>query len=1122
MINTLHISALGGLDILANGQSVGELLPRKSVALLVYLTYHSGTQPREHIRALLWGDELVSGATNVRVMLTKLRDRLGPFVEITRRSVGLASGCTVWVDARDIEQQLGALLPMLPAQSNLSPSLEHALLQGLALYQGEFLAGFLLPHAAQFNAWVISERARLVTLVDRAYTALTDYYLVGGYHDVGVEVARQWLQVDAGNEAAARSVMRLLHRSHRNEEALTCYEELRRELWTRHHAKPARETQELCQLIAAHQEKVGSTTPLTAAADGPDQRQFPNNLPMLLHHMVGRDDELNWLEQQVISPSNRLLTLTGLGGVGKTHLAQELAHRLLERDDKLAIFANGVFFVRLENTPRAELLAEHIASSINIVMDSPQAAQHQLLDFLRDKQMLLILDNFEHLIATPDLVLEILHHSPRVKVMVTSREPLNFVGERIVEVSGLAHPESDESVTHLHLYPACRLFIEQAFFSQPGTPAPEAAEAIVRICRILNGLPLGIQLAAALTRVFSCRYIADAIERNLDFLSTSMRNVPERQRSLRAVYDSSWQLLAADEQDAYARLAVFEDGFTADAAAEVATVSTALLLALVYRSLVQVVSSPYADPRVISDKRYRLHPVLHQYIVEALAKRPALLADTRKRHARFFGALVQKHDLVRGDAFFATNLQTVRTELQNLRAAWRYGVETRCLDGLYTLAWNLTHFYSFQGPFTEAEELLRMAAEVSPGWEHAGYEVPEVLRFLAEVQACQALIFNRSARYQLAEQVANRVLLLPPAVVDRETCAVAALEAGRASFFRGEFARARKLLEQAVTIALEEKVAYWVIRAQVMLSRVLLYTGEHEQSIAQSLAAVHASRVHSLPLDEARALNQLGISYYYQGRYQAAQTCFNQVLEISQAVGDRTTLILTINALGAITHQLGDYTRARIYYNQALAMQTESGDLSAKAKVVANLGLNAHQAGSQETALRYLNEALELAIQLGMRDEQAYALTCLGNVLHALHREEDALRTFLDALALRRSLGQTQQAMADLAGLAQLAVAAGDLAQAHAYADEMVPMLTHPGFAVAVDFLRVYWDCYTALVATADPRAGALLIEARRRLMRRADQIDSDELRHSYLWNVSIHRAIQEECARLGVDDANP
>jgi tetratricopeptide (TPR) repeat protein len=203
-------------------------------------------------------------------------------------------------------------------------------------------------------------------------------------------------------------------------------------------------------------------------------------------------------------------------------------------------------------------------------------------------------------------------------------------------------------------------------------------------------------------------------------------------------------------------------------------------------------------------------------------------------------------------------------------------------------------------------------------------------------------------------------------------------------------------------------------------------------------------------------------------------------------------------------------------------MQTESGDLSAKSKVLANLGLNAHQAGSQELALQYLSEALELAIQLGMKDEQAYTLTCLGNVLHALHREEDAMRSFRDGLALRRSLGQTQQAMSDLAGLAQLAVVAGDLAQAHAYADEMVPVLTQPGFAVAVEFLRVYWDCYTALVATGDPRARALLVEARQRLMRRAEQIDSDELRQSYLGNVRVHRSIQEECSRVGVDDANP
>ena len=338
------------------------------------------------------------------------------------------------------------------------------------------------------------------------------------------------------------------------------------------------------------------------------------NLPAPRTSFVGRASELDEIDRLLEDPDCRLLTLVGPGGAGKTRLALEAAARRIER------YPHGVHFVPLVSVASPEFLAPAVAESIQFAVDGAHSgfsAQEQLLDYLGERSTLLVLDNFEHLVEGADLLGEIIERAPKVELLTTSRERLNVQSEWVLDVHGLGLAENGNGGSG-----ALRLFVERATQVEPGFSLDddERVEAR-RICRLVEGLPLGIELAASWVSVLSCAEIADEIEQNIDFLATSMRDVPERHRSLRAAFDQSWRLLSGEQQDVLARLSVLRGDYGREAAAAVADADLRLLSDLVSKSLVR--RSDFG--------RYELHELLRQYSAEKLAAESpdALASDPR-------------------------------------------------------------------------------------------------------------------------------------------------------------------------------------------------------------------------------------------------------------------------------------------------------------------------------------------------------------------------------------------------------------------------------------------------------------------------------------------------------------
>ena len=410
------------------------------------------------------------------------------------------------------------------------------------------------------------------------------------------------------------------------------------------------------------------------------------NLPAPRTSFVGRTEELASIDRMLDEPDCRLLTLVGPGGVGKTRLALEAAARRIDR------YQHGVHFVPLVGVPAPDLLAPAVAESLQFQVDNAHsaiAARDQLVDFLRERATLLVLDNFEHLLDARDLLTEVIERAPQVELLTTSRERLQVQSEWVLDLEGLGNGAGNGSGHgRTRDSAAVRLFVDRARQVDSGyTLTDDERPHVERVCHLVNGMPLGIELAAAWVSMLPCAEIADEIERNLGFLETSMSDVPERHRSLRAAFDQSWRLLLDDERRVFSRLAVFRGSFARDAAAAVAGAGLAELHGLVSKSLV----------RRAGLGRFEVHELLRQYAEERLTAQPSELADARESHAHFYlgmllaraGALVGAHMMEARDE--------LRVELDNVRVAAEWAVTHWSEDDVRAVFSSLQVFYWAHG-----------------------------------------------------------------------------------------------------------------------------------------------------------------------------------------------------------------------------------------------------------------------------------------------------------------------------------------------------------------------------------------------------------------------------------------
>ncbi|MGZ8740212.1 MAG: ATP-binding protein [Gaiellaceae bacterium] len=678
------------------------------------------------------------------------------------------------------------------------------------------------------------------------------------------------------------------------------------------------------------------------------------NLPAPRTSFVGRAAELDEIDRLLGDPDCRLLTLVGPGGAGKTRLALEAAARRVNR------YPHGVHFVPLASVASPDFLAPALAEAIQFAVDGAHSgfsAQEQLLDYLSERSTLLVLDNFEHLLEGSGLLREVIERAPHVELLTTSRERLNLQSEWVFDVEGLGLAENGNGSAS-----AVRLFVERATQVVSGFTLDDAAEAL-RICRLVDGMPLGIELAASWVSVLSCTEIADEIEGNIDFLATSMRDVPERHRSLRAAIDQSWRLLTEEQRSAFSRLSVFRGSFDRSAAVAVTGADLRLLSELVAKSLL----------RRPDFGRFELHELLRQYASEHLAASPADEADARERHSRHYAAmLLERQAALMGPEVTAAR-DELRGELDNLRAAVEWiQVEDEepaalpALEAFYTFLW--MHSW-FEG----AETLERLARTAGFDADDPGSGSAVALA----AAACRIAIGARLGYDPAAEELALRcVPVLRARNLERDVarclCAL-----GIGAVYRDVFVEAVTFLEEGIEIA----------RA----------TGD--------------------TLTESGALMDLGFAHLLMDDLDAARDAFEAANVLCDKLGNPL-----LRAYG--TSKLGLLADAEKRYSDALRLHMAANDLFASVGEPGGTGyalsrasLSAFGLGDYSEALRLGHAGYEAFSEVNHRWGVILALCRIGFAALALGEGAEARERFDDALELAHASEAVSLELLALSGI---------------------------------------------------------------------------------------------------------
>ncbi len=984
----LFIRLLGLFQVTVDSQPATGFKYDKARALLAYLAVEADhPHRRETLAALFWPDQTPKLARqSLRQSLSTLRRAIKdpnaspPFLLITGDTVQFNRFGNTWLDVDAFRSHLNSgdhIHPHLDVET--CPSCIQSLEKAVALYRGDFLEGLLLGDSAEFETWAITYRERLRAKTLTALHHITRHYLHRGEYSRAQTYALRQVQMEPYREEAHRQLMHILARTGQRSAALAQYQTCRRILDKELGVEPAQETQTLYNRIRSA------------------RKARAHNLLPQLTSLVGREGELQQITEYLAGPNCRLLTLTGPGGIGKTRLALQAAQ------EHVGVFLHGVYFVPLAPLSSTEFLVPTIADALNFSLSGGDAPKIELLNYLREKEMLLALDNFEHLLALPlppypkegelkapfplggieggpeeaiTLLLDILKHAPDVKLIVTSRERLNLQAEWVFNVRELPFPQ-ESTAEKSETYSAVRLFCERARHVEKNfTLSTDITPSVARICRMVGGIPLGLELAAASVASLPCKQIANQLERNLDILVTTMRDVPPRHRSMRAVFDHSWNLLSQEEQRIFRKLSVFHGGFDLQAAQQVGGDSLRKLTALTHKSLLQKQPSG----------RYKVHELLRQYAAGKLHNRPPEEEMANNHHCEYFAMFLRQQEEPLKGGRQKEAITEIRAEIDNIRAAWQWAAaqakpETISffLESLYYFYWAQNRYYEGKQTFGQAEQAILASGQ-------------EDSLLLAKIWTRQAEFDMWLADYNESNARLQKSIQVCRTLNERGELALALYVLGTGEYYQGEYAQSKERFEESLALCrrLDDKPGM-ALALNCLANVIRDGMGDYEQIPPLYDESLALAREIGDQFGIARVLINQGTTAYRLKKYKEAQRLFRESMNIYREIDYRHGLSASLSYLGQVDGLLGEYDSATELLYESLNLNRETGDRLSIAERLKQLGDVAWMRGAYQESKQYFDEALSLAMEIQAFQVALNVLIGVANLFAQTEKKERAL-----------------------------------------------------------------------------------------------------------------------------------
>lgn len=976
--HTLHLALLGPYQVSLDRQVITDFAADSARALLAYLALHAHqVHSREQLAELLWpGQAREKGLTNLRAALNRLRSALADqdgadaMILVTRQTIGLNPLLALDIDVVDVERLMTAVHTHSHRALDRCPHCAHQIRRLVALYRGRFLAG-LSVDSPTFDEWQRAYEEQLQHGLQELYHALTAFYLHRHEFTEAMYYARRQLALEAWNERAQRQLMRALAANGQRSAALAQYKRCCATLLQELGVEPEAATQALVAHIRTGELTIPSPLPGT------------HTLPVL-NTLYGRQHELATLTARLVAPTQRLITIVGMGGMGKTRLAVAAGEAMR------GCFADGVWFVPLSGIEPAVPVAmeEAIAAKIlEVLALAPSASgthPAQVLAALAQRDLLLILDNFEHLAAGCNLLSDLLTAAPRLTMLVTSRIQLELSVGAVYPLHGLDYPGASLSRQHGHglngshdvatgapeAYGALALFADVAQRTTPTFALAEHLEGVSRICRLVQGLPLALELAASHVHRLPLSLIAQHIEQSLSLLAVASTDLPQPQRNIVAVFDASWQLLNAVQQQIFIQLAVFAGGFTL-AAAHAITGATQADLAALLRAMFLELDSV--------QERYGFHELLRQYGMEKLTGAAALYVATRHRHAAYFSQWLSGVHLQLRSAQAAEALAAIGREVGNLTHAWQWAAQQQRVDWLDQLMEGIHGFHLRHHRYQEGADLCRSALQALQESEE-----PAVLTM--------------------------RALLL--------------VWLGRYSQILGDLPAAEAQNQEAMTlVVMVERLdrtpdLLLSVRAHVVMQRGhQLYDRNSEAAEQCHRQALLLYQQLGDRWNEAHALAALARDALAFGRPEEAEVLNHDALVLRKLVGAPTAIATSMLDLAVNALATEQFTKTEYLLRSAHRLYQESDDAFGTARCIGTLGTLYARTGRATEALPLLTDAIHRLEQIQRQTEYAEFLAELAFVQLRLGDLVQAQMAAHQGLALAQQIHHqpaTERALAAL------------------------------------------------------------------------------------------------------------